>query len=440
MRKFLFVSVLLVMALSAVVALAQEDMAGIDPSGQNVVYWHQFSDAQGATIDALIADFNGTNEYGITIEGIHQGSYNDIRDLMNAAIVSGELPNLVAAYANDAASYAADGAVADLSSYLNDPTWGMSAEQLADFNTSLIDFNTVDGALMAWPHQASAQVMAVNATLLDELGFDGPPETPEAFQEIACASAESTGPSGEDRQGFPITTDASAFESFVAAQGGAIYDGEAFTFAGNPVVEGTLQMYKDLYDAGCAYIPAERFAEQVDFNLGLNPFIVTSSAGFTFIISGFEDTGYEAEWVVAPFPHTTDEPVVQVFVPSIAMVPSTPEQQLAGWLFLKYLDTPEAAATWSEGTGYFNPVLSTAATMTEDGFSFEGLYPYFSAANGLVNNPDNTLYSSPSIVAYGTVRGLISEAIANVTSNGMSVEDTVTTLQEGADQALTDSM
>jgi ABC-type glycerol-3-phosphate transport system substrate-binding protein len=122
------------------------------------------------------------------------------------------------------------------------------------------------------------------------------------------------------------------------------------------------------------------------------------------------------------------------------MVPSTPEAQLASWLFLKYLATPDAAAAWSEGTGYFNPVLSTSTTMTEDSFSFEGLYPYFSAANDLISNPDITLYSSPNIAAYGTVRGLVSEAIANVTSNGMSVEDTVTTLQEGANQALADSM
>jgi multiple sugar transport system substrate-binding protein/sn-glycerol 3-phosphate transport system substrate-binding protein len=441
MHKFRLISVLLVLALSAVVVMAQDDLASVDPSGQTVVYWHQYSDgsAQGDTITTLIQEFNDTNEWGVTVEGIFQGSYDPIAELMNAAIVSGELPNLVAGYANNAASYYRDGAVVDLTPYINDPTWGLTTEQLADLNTALVEFDNVDGAQLAWPNQASAEVLVVNMTLLNELGYDAPPETLDEFQEIACASANSTGPGGEDRVGFATIASASMFEGFVAAQGGAIYDGEAFTFAGNPAVETVLQMFKDLYDQGCGYIPAERFAEQTDFNLGINPFIETSSAGFPFIISGFADTGVEVEWVVAPFPHSTENPVVQVYIPSIIMVPSTPEAQLASWLFLKFLATPEAAATWSEGSGYFNPVLSTAAIMAEENFS-EGLYPYFSVANSLMNNPDNTLYSSPNIAAYSVVRGAESEAVANVTSNGMSVEDAIATLQEAADQALADSM
>lgn len=438
MRKLLLIVCLLALATSAV--MAQDDLATVDPSGQNIVYWHQYSNAQGATIDALIAEFNETNEWGITVEGIPQGSYNPIAELMSASIVSGELPNLVAGYANNAASYYADGAALDLTPYVTDPTWGLTEEELADFNTALLDFNTVDGALLAWPNQASAQVLAVNNTLLAELGFDAPPQTVEEFQEVACASANSTTADGQERQGFAITGDSSAFESFVANQGGAIYDGEAFTFAGNEAVESTLQLFKDMYDAGCAYIPAEQYGEQADFNLGLNPFFSTSTAGFTFIISGFADSGVEADWSVAPFPHSTEAPVIQAFVPSIILVPSSPEQQLASWLFLKFLTSPESAATWSAGSGYFNPVLSTSETLTEEDFSFEGLFPYFMEGSALVNSPDNTLYSSPNIAAYGTVRGLISEAVANVTSNGLTVEEAIATLQEGADQAIADSM
>lgn len=439
MRKLLLVLCLL--ALMTGTVLAQDDLSSVDPSGQTITYWHQYSDgsAQGDTIAALIQEFNETNEWGITVEGLFQGGYNDLAELMSAAIVSGELPNLVAGYANNAASYYADNAAVDLNQYVNDPTWGLTEEQLADFNTALLEFNTVDGALLAWPNQASAQVLAVNMTLLEELGYDAPPQTLEEFQEIVCASANSTGPNGEDRQGFGVSGDASLFESFVAGQGSAIYDGESFTFEGNEAVQRVLQMFQDMYNEGCLYIPAERFGDQADFNLGLNPIYSTSTAGFTFIITGFEESGVEAEWVVAPFPHSTENPVAQVFVPSIIMVPSTPEQQLASWLFLKYLTSPEAAATWSAGSGYFNPVLSTSTTLVEEDFSFEGLYPYYSAGAGLINNPENTLYSSPNIAAYGTVRGLISEAIANVTSNGMSVEEAIATLQAGADQALADS-
>src|SRR5690606_15775189 len=154
MRKVLLVSLVLALALSAVLVLAQDDLGNIDPSGQTIVYWHQYSDgsAQGDTIALLIDQFNETNEWGITVEGIFQGSYDPISELMNAGIVSGELPNLVAGYANNAASYYRDGAAVDLNPYINDPTWGLTAEQLADLNMALVNFNNVDEAQLAWPN------------------------------------------------------------------------------------------------------------------------------------------------------------------------------------------------------------------------------------------------------------------------------------------------
>ncbi|MCA9909929.1 MAG: hypothetical protein KC519_14830, partial [Anaerolineae bacterium] len=105
MRKVvLMFGLLLVIVLFTSAAFAQDDMAGIDPSGQTIVYWNQFTSAQLETMTALVDRFNSTNEYGITVETLPQGNYNDIRELMNASIISGELPNLVAGYGNDAAS------------------------------------------------------------------------------------------------------------------------------------------------------------------------------------------------------------------------------------------------------------------------------------------------------------------------------------------------
>jgi multiple sugar transport system substrate-binding protein len=389
---------------------------------------------------AIVEAFNSTNEYGITVEALAQGSYNDIRELMNAAIISGELPNLTAAYANDAASYALDGAVVDLNTYVNDPTWGLTDEQLADFNGDLLTFNSpvgepFNGALLAWPHQSSGQVFVVNTTMLAELGYDAPPATIEEFREVSCAAAASTGPNGEDVQGFPITTDASMFETFVAAHGGNIFDGTAYNFQSEPVLA-ALSLYAELYAEGCAYIPAERFAEQTDFALSLNPYFVSSTAGFTFIQQAYVDNGATYDWTVTTLPSTEGNRTLQVYIPSIAMIPSTPEAQLASWLFLKHLIAPDMAVAWSAGTGYFNPVPSTSEIMGEESFGVPEIFPYFAAANDLVNSPDVSLYSGPNVPSYGSIRGFVSEAIANVTSNGIAVEDAAATLQAAADAAL----
>ncbi len=440
MRKlFKLLSVLFVFALSAGVISAQDSVESVDPKGQSIVYWNQYQNdsAQGKTIAAIVDQFNKTNEWGITVDASFQGSYSDISKLVNAGITSGELPNLVAGYANDAASYARDNSAIDLTPYMTSEKWGLGATP--DINQSLIAADTVDGKVLAFPNQSSAQVIAYNQTLLSTLGFDAPPTTIDEFKTQACAASKATGDNGVKMQGFPITTDASAFESWVASQGGSIYHDGSFDFNSDAVM-GTLKLYQDLYKEGCAYIPAERFGEQTDFNNAVVPFYVTSSAGFTFVISGFDKSGVKADWKIMTFPHTEGNEIIQAFVPSIIMMPSTPEKQLASWLFLKYLATPEVATQWSAGTGYFNPVPSSAEALKTATFTAAGLAPYFNDANALLGKEGIKVYASPAISAYSKVRDLISTAIADVTSNGKDVAEVAKQLQSDADAALKDSM
>ena len=66
--------------------------AGVDPSGQTVVWWHNHSGSREENMLPLIEEYNQTNPYGITVEAQNQGSYNDIRDKVNASIAAGEVP------------------------------------------------------------------------------------------------------------------------------------------------------------------------------------------------------------------------------------------------------------------------------------------------------------------------------------------------------------
>jgi multiple sugar transport system substrate-binding protein/sn-glycerol 3-phosphate transport system substrate-binding protein len=439
MRKlFKLISVLFVLALGVGIIRAQDSLESVDPKGQEIVYWHQYQNdsAQGKTITALVDQFNKSNEWGIKVTASFQGNYTDISKLVNAGITSGELPNLVAGYANDASSYARDNSAVDLAPYISSAKWGLGATP--DINQGLLAADTVDGKVLAFPNQSSAQVIAYNQTLLTKLGFDAPPTTVDDFKTQACAASKATDDKGNKIQGFPITTDASAFESWVASQGGSIYHDGAFDFSSDAVMN-TLKLYQDLYKEGCAYIPAERFGEQTDFNNAVVPFYITSTAGFTFILSGFEKSGVTADWKIMTFPHSDGNEIIQAFVPSIIMMPSSPEKQLASWLFLKYLATPEAATQWSTGTGYFNPVPSSAEALKTATFTADGLAPFFNDANALFGKEGIKVYSSPAISAYSKVRDLISTAIADVTSNGKDVAEVAKTLQDGADAALKDS-
>ncbi|HLA44478.1 MAG TPA: extracellular solute-binding protein [Aggregatilineales bacterium] len=432
MRKLILLSLILVLTVSMVGISSAQDMSGVDPSGQTVVYWHQYnSGAQLETMTALVADFNANNEWGITVEALAQGSVDEIRELMNGAIISGELPNLVAGFLNDAFSYHQDEAVIDINPYYTDPTWGFTEEELANLNTSILDSFLIGetGERLGLPNQVSANVLVVNTGMLADLGFDGPPETFEAWMEVACAAAAA----GGDNKGYPIKGGASDFESYLAGMGGNLFHDGAWDFTSEAAVA-VLQMYHDVYANDCAYVPDSAFGNTDDFALGLNPMGETSTAGIPFIISGMAEAGYETEWVVTTTPWTEGNRAIQPFISAILMGASTPEAELASWLFLKYFLTTGSQVTWTLATSYFPINLEAAASLGD----FETTNPFFAQANALISDPDINIYLSPQTLAYGSIRPLIQQAVADVTSNGRDVMEVATELEEAANAVQAD--
>jgi ABC-type glycerol-3-phosphate transport system substrate-binding protein len=346
---------------------------------------------------------------------------------MNGAIISGELPNLVAGYQNDALSYYRDDAALDLNPLVNDETFGLSEAEMSNINQGVwnIDiFEEQDGAMLAFPHQFSASLHVVNLDMLAELGFEGPPETYEDFMAISCAAAEAEG-----TQGFPMAgvANANEYENFVASRGGSIYADGVWDFTGEAAVA-ALQMYADLYSSGCGYIPEVAYGETADFADLLNPMAQTSTAGIPFILSDMEDNGVVPNWVVTTVPWTDDNRMAQVYVPSIIVVPATPEEEVASWLFLKFLISTESQITWSTVTGYFPLNLEAAANL-------EAPDPYFAMANTILADPDVKIYGSPQVESYRTIRSTIQEGVADVTSNGRDVMEVAQEMTDDANQA-----
>jgi multiple sugar transport system substrate-binding protein len=233
--------------------------------------------------------------------------------------------------------------------------------------------------------------------------------------------------------GYPITTNANEFENFVAARGGSLFVDGAWDFTSEPVIE-TLQMYADLYSQGCAYIPEGAYQNTADFSDLLNPMAQTSTAGIPFILSDMEDNGVVPNWTLATVPWTDDNRIVQVYVPSIIVIPATPEEEVASWLFLKFLTSADSQVTWTTATSYFPISLEAAANLGD----FEMENPYFATANALVSDPDVTIYSSPQVISYSAVRSIISEGIADVTSNARDVMEVAQEMTDDAYQAQQD--
>ncbi len=445
-RKFVVLMLLLTLVLSASFASAQMMDVEIPddlPADVTISYWHEWDGAQGEAINLIIDDFNANNMYGITVEQVYQGNTGGLLDQLTTGIVSGELPNLSGAiFVTNAQGYYQDGVLVPLDAYLDHPTWGMSEEEKADLNLALVDINRVPGEpynnqLLAWPIGVSANVMSVNLEMLGELGYDGPPTTFEEFREVACAANDLTGPNGEDVQGFPIRVSASDMYSFIVANGGSIYEDGAYTFTNDGAIN-TLQFFQDLFNDGCAYIPDGPFVNTADFAFGLNPMAVGSSVGVPFIKGDIEESGSGIEnWVNTTVPSSEGNESLQVYMRSIGMMVSSPEEQLATWLFIKHFASTASQITWTEYAQYQPYTFSGLEGLSEE---FLTANPQFGSVRETLLGGDVNVWSEPPLAASGEVADVFEELIVNITTGGQDVAEAAAAAEEEANEILEDSM
>lgn len=394
----------------------------LDLNGVVVKFWHQHRGGREEELNAIIDEFNSTNPYGIIVEATYEGSYGDIYDKMTSGLTTGNVPSLVVAYSNQAASYQIADGLVSLEPYINHPVYGLTAEEQADFVSTFLASDQLpqfEGKSFGFPPNRSLEVVYYNQTWLEELGFDAPPATPEQFAEAACAASNAeTG-----TVGYEISTDASRFASFVFARGGDIYDYETnqFTLNSQEAID-AMTWIQQLYADGCARLIAEQFGDQADFGNRITLFTIGSTSGIPFYETVVAESAAGAfEWSVAPVPYTTDAPVMNIYGASVSLPKSTPEQQLAAWLFVKFYTSSETQARWAKASDYFPVRFSSVDVLEADGYFTEN--PVFGTAFSFL---ETTLKSEPPLAGYDNVRDEISEAYSRI----LDGEDVKTVLDE----------
>lgn len=189
--------VLLAALVLAATAFAQRDYENVDPTGQTVTFWHQHSGIRQDMLVEIVDAFNTTNPYGITVIEENQGGYGDIFNKMLVLLGTDETPDLVVAYQNQAATYQVVDGLIDMWPLVRSEKWGYSEEELADFFPGFLqsDVNpTFGNALLGFPPNRSMEMLYYNISWLEELGYDGPPTTPEEFAEMPARPSSSRTP------------------------------------------------------------------------------------------------------------------------------------------------------------------------------------------------------------------------------------------------------
>lgn len=385
----------------------EEPMSNIDadPTGQTVVWWHAFG--TGANYEGILAvvdAFNSSNEWGITVEEVSQGRQSDLETAVNGAIATGELPTLTMGFANGLVRWYGLDVIAGLNQYIDDPVYGLSADDLAAIYPGPFSSGTLpDGTQVGIPMHQSAQVNFYNVTWAQELGFDSPPTTSAEFKEQACAARAANdaddNPDNDGTGGYVYFPGASTVFPWIWAFDGETVsaDGSAYTLNTQAAID-VAMFFKDLIDSGCT-ISTPSFPNP-EFAGRLALFATSSTAGIPFQRSAMEDAANEDVWTAIPFPGPNGSQFVNAFGQMVGVVRTNPDQDLASWLFLRWLTSPEGQAVWLGETAYYpaRTDIDVSAQMADD--------PVWAAALELLSSAD----SEPNLAAHGSVRGEVQDA------------------------------
>jgi ABC-type glycerol-3-phosphate transport system substrate-binding protein len=163
------------------------------PRGTEITFWHVFTGEQAPLIERLVAEFNATNEHGITVKSEFAGNYTQAYQKTLAALQAQSPPDIAIAYESMANDYYKGERLVIWDDYVNSTKYGLTKDQLADFIPAYIEvsrFPEYNGQMLTFPFVRSTHVMYTNLDVMKQLGFSKPAETWDEFlvQSLAAAA------------------------------------------------------------------------------------------------------------------------------------------------------------------------------------------------------------------------------------------------------------
>lgn len=409
------------------------DWSKIKPANE-IVFWHQYTgEIRDVVLKTIVDSFNSTNQHNITVITEYAGTYQETYDKMLALQNTYRVPDIVVSYQNQVANYQKENSIFDLNTIIDDPTYGILKEDQDDFIDAFFIqdvYSIYNDQRLGFPTNRNMEVLYYNKDWLKELGYTAPPRTPTEFREMTCKAAKQPfrGRTVSGSTGYQMTIDASSFASWTFAFGGDIFDYETNRFTLNsPETVEAFTFLRGLFADGCATFVTKPYGDQIDFGNGTLLFTLASSSGLPFYYNEVQN-GANFEWSVTAVP-STGIPKQNTYGPSISIFNSTPERQLASWIFLKYLTEPEVQKFWAESTGYL-PVRRSAGGSMRD---LMDAIPEYRDTWNLID----FAWFEPSVPDYDTIRSAIAFHMEAVLKNlNLSIQSEFDTLNSFANEIL----
>ena len=374
--------------------------------GVQVQIWHPWFGAEASLFESQVAEFNTENQWGIIVSTESKNNYSELFIQTDAALKNSGYPHIVIAFPEHALEWQDE--VVDLNPYVSDPLYGLSALEISDFPLVIWSQDEVDGKRYGVPAQRSARFILYNESWARELGFDSPPANSAEFERQACAAnkalAGDDNPDNNALGGWLIDTNAMTPLSWMLAFDGGVQEEDGYRFLA-PGNIAAFKFVKTLQQKSCAWVPAPELSAFDRFAARQALFATASLEELSDQARAFIAAGSKDEWGVLAFPGAERDALV-VYGSSFILFRSDDATQLAAWLFMRWILSPESQARWVQSTGLFPLRDSTMNLLTD----YSTDHPQWAEAVKLLSTGETT----PQLSSWRLVRIMLGDAFRDL--------------------------
>ncbi len=359
---------------------------GVSPDalrGVTIRVWHGWDGESTALFAQMAAEFSLGNTWGVSVNVVPQKNLSLLAQSVDSALKTAEHPDLVVALPEHALAWDSQNAVVDLTPYVSQPEFGLSAAEINDIPAAFWKQSELNGKRLGVPAARTARFLFYNVSFAKELGFNAPPQTSADFRAQACAATQSWRLDADltnDGYGGWVLDNASVDNapwtaySWLKAFGGDVYQDGQFHFA-TPENTATLEFLSKLRADGCVWLST---ADSNYEALAVHKALFAAGSLTELPAQRRAFAGNPDQWTVIPFPGA--ERVIVTYGPDYVVLKSGEARQLAAWLFARWMLSPENQARWVRQTGLF-PVRTSAQNLVGD---MRAANPQWAAAADLI--------------------------------------------------------
>ena len=372
--------------------------------GLNITVWVPWYGLESDLFNTFANEFNTQNEWGFQVSVENQINFSNMYENVTASLPRDEKPDLVIALPEHAQEWYADGVVTDLTNYMSDPKFGIDA---SDISSVILNQDIAGEARAAFPAQRTAHFLLWNETWAGELGFNSMPASPADFQKQSCGAQKSmlTDAFAENDAlgGWLVNTDSMTAYAWMQAFGGGVLEEGNYRFL-TPNNIDAFKFLRELSETSCTWQstsadPLTAFANREAL------FITASLTDLSGIARAFASANNTDKWSVMLFPGE-DKGVMPVYGSSYVILDTTDEEQLAAWLFVRWLVDNKQDARWVEATHLF-PLHTSTLELLGD---YEKTHPQWKQAVDLL--PQGEL--QPQLASWRTVKIMLGDGFAHM--------------------------